>query len=344
MSQIRKVVEALMKHGPKYTTISRETGVPITTVRYILKEKLPKLGFTLHAAINYGKLGLQRYLVIMEPSLSPDHMVNLLDLFGETMYLNYYSYLLQNRKFLTIFSIPPEFETSFMTFLDELVRLRVLNKYYFKKLYYRRIIPFRIDCFDFDKGVWLQNWNNTPRKEEVSEIYEEPEQIEGLTSLDIRILAELQKDSFLRYTTLSRMLNKARQTIKRHYEKISKTIYLYVILWMPKEHPELYCTPILVRANPVDSLRKKLHNVPFIHLEMKTEDLDYYAVFFVPSIGFYKVLRYISESKCIELDYLSMDYASNFVPHYNLYDDRKGWVNIFEKGVEKIVKEVRLSV
>lgn len=344
MSQTRQVVEALMKYGPRYSTISRETGVPITTVRYILREKLPKLGFTLHAAINYGKLGLQRYLVLMESYLKPDYMANLLDLFGELMYLDYYSYLLHDKKFLTIFSIHPRFESSFITFLDELVKLRILNKYDLKKLYYRRILPFRTDSFDFDKGVWLQNWDEMPRREEISEIYEEPDQIDRLTSLDIRILAELQKDSFLKYVDISKKLNKVRQTIKKHFEKILQSIYLYVLLWMPKEYPELYCTPMLIKTKADNVSRSKLHSIPFTHLEMKTEELDYYAVLLVPSIGFYKVLKHISGIMPMQLDFLSMEYASNFVPHYNLYNDKKGWINVFEEGTEKILKEVRLTV
>jgi len=343
MSQTRKVVEALMKHGPKYTAISRETGVPITTVRYILKEKLPKLGFRLHAAINYGKLGLQRCLVMMEASLSPHHMSSLLDLFGEMMYLNYYTYLLNERKFLTIFSIPSKFEDSFIRFLDELVELGIIKKYDFKRLLYRRVVPLRVECFDFDRGVWMQNWQDKPRAQEVPEIYEDPRQTIQLSSLDLKVLTDLHRNSFMRYTSIARRLNIARQTVKRHYEKILQLIYLYMLFWMPTEHPELVCTPIFIQTYSSDKIRKALLDIPFTHLEMKSVDSDYYTLLFAPSLGFYSVLRYINERvPSTKIDFLSMEYAANFVLPHNLFIDKEGWLNMFDFGLQKILKEVRL--
>lgn len=345
MSQTRKVVEALMKHGPKYTTISRETGVPITTVRYILKEKLPKLGFTIRPAINYGKLGLQWYLIILDSPLPPDYLVNLLDLFGETMYLNYYAFLLNERKFLTIFSIPPKFESSFTTFLDELVKFGIIRKYRSEKLYYRRVVPLRADCFDFNNGVWLQNWEESPRIEEVPEIHEEPSQLNGMTLLDLKILVEFYKNPLNSYTDIAKKLNITRQTVKRHYENILSTIYLYMLFWMPIKYPELVCTPIFIQANMDYYMRKTMLNIPFMHLEMKSENQEYYAVLFVPSIGFYKFLRYISEKGDMlrKIDFLSMEYAANFVPPHNLFRDREGWLNVFDDSLQKILREIKLT-
>jgi hypothetical protein len=334
-----------MKHGPKYTTISRETGVPITTVRYILKEKLPKLGFTLHAAINYGKLGLQRYMVMIETHLAPDYMTSLLELFGETMYLSYYSYLLNGRKFFTIFSIPPKFESSFTTFLDNLIRLGLIRTYEFKKLYYRRILPFRGDCFDFDNGVWMQNWESAPRLNEVPEIYEIAEQVDTLTIIDLRILNELNKNSLIKFTDIAKKLNVTRQTVKRHYNKILQIIYQYSIFWMPPHNPEVVCTPILVQTYFDESVRKMIHDIPFAHLEMKSEDSDYYSIIFAPSLGFYKVVKYISE-KIVQgkIDFLSMENTANFLIPYTLFDEKnKEWINIFEEGLQKILREVKLG-
>jgi hypothetical protein len=344
MNQIRKVVEALMKHGPKYTTISRETGVPITTVRYILREKLPKLGFTLHAAINYGKLGLQRYMVTIDTSLAPNYMTSLLKLFGETMYLSYYSYLLSRRKFFTIFSIPPKFESSFIAFLDDLIRLDLIRTYELKKLYYRRILSFREDCFDFDNGVWIQNWEAIPRVNEVPEIYEMAEQTESLTTIDLKILNELVKDSLIKLTNIAMKLNVTRQTIKRHYSKILKTIYQYTILWIPPHNPEIVCTPVLLQTHFDEAVRRTILNIPFAYLEMKSEDLNYYTILLLPSLGFYKVIRYISEKiNQVGIDFLSMENAANFLIPHGLFNEKKNeWVNVFEIGLQKILREVEL--
>ncbi len=344
MSQVRQVVEALMKHGPKYTTISRETGVPVTTVRYILREKLPKLGFTIRPAINYGRLGLQRYLVMLESTLSPHYLINLLDLFGDTMYLSYYAYLLNDNKFLTIFSIPPKFEYSLTNLLDELAEFNVIQRYDFKKLLYRRIIPLRVDCFDFNNGVWMQNWDEMQIGENVPEIYEEPSPINELTLLDLKILFELYMNPFASYTDVASKLNITRQTVKRHYQKVLPMIYLYNVFWMPRDYPELVCTPILIRTYLDGEVRKIMLNIPFTHVEMRTENSEYYTILFVPSLGFYKVLKYIGEKRIFkQVHFLSMEYAANFTFPLNLYNDKKGWINIFEVGLQKILKEVKLT-
>jgi DNA-binding Lrp family transcriptional regulator len=344
MCQAGRVVEALMKHGPRYTMISRETGVPVTTVRYIIREKLPKLGFTIRPVINYGRLGLQRYLVILRSSLSPDYLSSLLELLGETMYLNYYTYILNDGRFLTIFSIPPSFEDSFIRFLDQLARFNIIDLYDVKKLYYRRVIPFRADCFDFDNGVWIQNWEEVSRVRELPEIYEEPNQLDGLTSLDLRILLELYLEPLSSYTDIAKRLKISRQTVKRRFEKILSTIYLYMVFWMPRSNPELVCTPLFIQADQDDKARRIMLNIPFTHLEMKTEDSEYYYILFTPSLGFYKVLEYISEKKIVKkIDFLSMKYAGNFTFPHTLFRDRGGWLNIFEEGRQKILREVRLG-
>ncbi|MEM3397554.1 MAG: winged helix-turn-helix domain-containing protein [Nitrososphaerota archaeon] len=344
MSQTRKVVEALMKYGPRYSAISRETEVPITTVRYILREKLPKLGFTIRPAINHGKLGLRWYLVMLEFSVRPDYLTTMLDLFGESMYLSYYAYLLNERKFLTLFATSPKFEESFSNFLDELVKLNIVKRYVLKRLQYRRVVPFRADCFNFNDGVWIQNWDEISRSEDVPEILEEPTQIHGLSSLDIRILAEIYKNPFTSYSEIARRLSVSRQTIKKHYQNIVSKIYLYMLFWMPTRFPELVSTPMFVQTHFNSYTRKTILDIPFTHLEMKSDDSEYYSILFVPSVGFYKVLRYIDERGISgKIDFLSMEYAANFVPHYNLYDNRRGWINVFEYGLQKILKEVKLT-
>lgn len=338
----REVVKALMIYGPRYSKISKETGVPVTTVRYILREKLPRLGFIVRAAINYGLLGLQRYLVLIETSLPLEYMCSLLDLLGERAYLNYYTYLMKERKFLTIFSIPPSFQDSFINFLDRLIDLKLLRRYTINKLEYRRLIPFRTNCFDFNRGVWSLNWDEH-KSEELHEIYEIPTGFENLTSLDLKILAKLNENAFVKYTELANYLNVTRQTIKRHYEKIKKTIYMYGLLWIPKENPELVSVPLIVGSSFDEISRKTMLNIPFSHLEMKTDDRKYYVMLFIPSLGFYKTVRYMNERMNIELfDFLSMKYTANFLCDGLPYSDNKGWINVFDLITEKILEKVRL--
>jgi len=103
LEETRKVVEALMKVGPRFSDISRATGIPVSTVRYILLKRLPKLGLSVRASINYGAIGLQRYLVEFKSDHPPQYVSSILDLLGEYAYLDYYTYSMTEKKFLTIF-------------------------------------------------------------------------------------------------------------------------------------------------------------------------------------------------------------------------------------------------
>jgi len=292
MEATAKVVEALMKYGPRYSKISRETGVPIPTVRYILTKRLPKLGFSARVAINCGILGLQRYLVTLSSNLSPKRISGLLKMFGEFMYLSYYTYLMKERKFLTIFTLPPKYINDLIEFLDNLKFMNIINDYEVKKLLYMRILPFRVDCFDFKRGVWRQDWIN--REVQVPEIYEELDPAGNFDKIDLLILKELQKNVFVKYVELSKKLGISRQTVKRHYQHALKAIYMYAVTWLPPWNPELVSTPSLIKFENIERARQIMINIPFTYTEMRTVDDEYLSLMLVPSMELYKVLKYIS--------------------------------------------------
>ena len=342
MDATAKVVEALMRLGPHYSKISRETGVPIPTVRYILTNRLPKLGFTARAAINCGALGLQRYLVILKSFLSPNYMSRLLNMFGEIMYLTYYTYLMKDKKFMTIFTLPPKYLDDFIMFLENLKSINIIKDYIVKKLLYMRILPFRVDSFDFRRGVWRQDWPNQ-YKYHIPEIYEELNPNPLLDKIDLLILKELQKNIFVKQTDLAKRLGVTRQTVKRHYEHVSKAIYMYAITWVPPWNPELVSSPLLLGSQDAEEARQAIINIPFTYTEMRTVEDDYLGLLLVPSIGLYRVMKYISGKITIsDLEFLDMDNTLRFSIHCNLFKDKTGWLNPYEIGIEKIMEKVRL--
>ena len=338
----RRVVEALMRLGPKYTEISRLTGIPISTVRYILTEKLAKLGLSIRPAVDYNLLGLRDYLTVLRFTIPAHHAVSFLDLLGSLMYLDYYAYLLKSKKFLAMFSVPSHSESSFIQFLEELRNFNILSDYHIKRLQFRKILPFRADCFDFRNGVWMQDWDRREGRLNLSLDVDKPVDEIKFTSLDLRILSEFQRNPFVKYVYLAKRLGVSRQTIKRHISRIIKTVYLYAISWFPKENPELIATPLIINSNSSINVRRAVLKVPFSFLEMGSDDGEYYAMLFLPSIGFYKTMKYLGENLELEwLDFPSMEMAGAFRIHYKLYKDGVGWINTFEKGIEKILKEVK---
>ena len=332
------VAEALMNYGPKYAKISKETGVPTATVRYILTKRFPKLGLSVKALINRGLLGLQRYLVMINPALSPKFTSGLLSILGEFMYLTYYTYLTRQRKFMTIFTLPPKYFDSFVEFLNRLKSAKIVADFEVDKLFYMRGLPFRVDCFDFREGVWRQDWKE--RDSWVPEVYENPNTELNLDKIDLLILKELRKDAFIKYIDLAKILKLTRQTIKKHYERAVKAVYMYAIFWFPPWNPETIAVPVITISHDVEGARRALINVPYTFTEMRTAD-KYLTFSVIPSIDFYRTVKYVNTSAIIsDIDFPDMNITLNFEIHPNLYSDRFGWLNPFDISIEKILEKV----
>jgi len=332
------VAEALMKYGPKYAKISKETGVPTATVRYILTKRFPKLGLSVKALINRGLLGLQRYLVMIKPALSPKFTSGLLSTLGEFMYLTYYTYLTRQRKFMTIFTLPPKYFDSFVEFLNRLKSAKIIADFEVDKLFYVRGLPFRVDCFDFKEGVWRQDWKE--RGSWIPEVYENPNTELKLDKIDLLILKELRKDAFIKYIDLAKILKLTRQTIKRHYERAVKAVYMYAIFWFPPWNPETIAVPVVTISHDIEGARRAFINAPYTFTEMRTAD-KYLTFSVIPSIDFYRTVKYVNTSAIVsDMDFPDMNNTLNFEIHPNLYSDRFGWLNPFDISIEKILEKV----
>ena len=342
MEEVRKVVEALMHVGPRFSDISKATGVPVSTVRYILLKKLPKLGLSVRASVNYGALGLQRYLVEFRSGYPPHHISRILDLLGESMYLDYYTYSMTGKKFFTIFAIPPRYEKSFLEFLQAMELLGLIKDVDVRRLAYMRLLPFMTEFFDFSRGVWSQDWVSRTRSREVQETIEYPDPSSKIDKIDLMMLAELQEQVIpLKYNRFVEKFRLSRQTISKHYKRVRNLINLFAIIWFPIMNPELITSPLLIRADYKSEVRKTLLSVPFTYAEMRSEKGEYLAMLMTPSIGLYTTLKFLTESIGLgELNFQDMEYSGKFAIQYQLYE-KGSWINPFEKGVQNLLQIIQ---
>ena len=342
MDETRKVVEALMKVGPRFTDISRATGIPISTVRYILLKRLPKLGLSVRAHINYGALGLQRYLVEFGSKYPPYYISRLLDLMGETMYLDYYTYSMTGRKFFTVFAIPPKYEKSFLEFLRAMELFGVIENISIRKLVYMRLLPFMADLFDFSKGVWAQDWMFSQVCRDVPEVFEYSNNHPTIHEIDLMMLAELQKQVIpLRYSYFARKYGLSRQTVSKHYKHIRGLVNLFTIIWVPFNNPELVITPLLVKTSYKPEVRKKIISIPFTYAEMRSDDDCYLAMLLIPSIGFYSTIKFLAGSiELDELNFQDMEHSGKFSIPYQLFKNNS-WINPFDEGIQRLLETVQ---
>jgi len=341
LEETRKVVEALMKVGPRFSDISRATGIPVSTVRYILLKRLPKLGLSVRASINYGALGLQRYLVEFKSDNPPQYISGILDLMGEYTYLDYYTYSMTEKKFLTIFAIPPKYENSLLDFMQILKSTGLIKDVEVKKLTYMKILPFMTECFDFSKGVWLQDWIHRPRNRDVSETPECSNPNPKMDEVDLRILAELQERVIpIKYNQLARRLNMSRQTISKHFKHALRFVNLFSVIWFPFMYPELVVSPLLIKTTYKDEARKIIINIPFTYAEMKSGE-DYFAFLWVPSIGLYTSIKLLTNSvKVEEWHFQDLEYSGKFSLQFQLYKDGS-WMNPFEEITRKFLEIIQ---
>ncbi len=342
MEETRKVVEALMRVGPRFTDISKATGIPISTVRYILLKRLPKLGLLARAYVNYGALGLQRYLVEFRSKHIPSYVSRILDLLGEFMYLDYYTYSMTGKKFFAIFAVPLRFEKSFVEFLQALEFLGLMKDVEVKKLAYMKPLPFMTDFFDFSRGVWSQDWMDRMVSRDIQEIPEYPDPDVKIDKIDLMMLAELQKQAIpVKYERFAKKFGLSRQTISKHYRHARRFINMFFVVWFPPMNPELIVSPIIIKTTYGNQTRETIINIPFTYAEMKSDRGEYFAFLWTPSMGLYTTIKFLTKSVEIEeLHFQSMECSGKFSIQYQLYKDGS-WIDPFKESIHKLLEVVQ---
>jgi DNA-binding Lrp family transcriptional regulator len=338
LEETRKVVEALMKVGPRFSDISRATGIPVSTIRYIILKRLPKLGLSIRPSINYGALGLQRYLVTFRSSYPTYYISNILDLLGEYAYLDYYTYLMTEKKFFAIFAIPPSYEKDFLDFLDLLESMNLIKEVETCKLTYMRPLPFMVEFFDFSRGVWIQDWISMRKTRNIPETPEYPALHPKIDKVDLILIAELQKGiALIKYNSLAQKFNLTRQTISKHYKHVKNLINLFTIFWAPHMNPQLLLLPLMVKVEARKDFREILLSIPFTYTEFRSEGGDYFAMLMMPNVGSYNTLKFLTSSlDVISIDFQDMEYSGKFTIQHNLFKNGL-WINVFDEVARKLV-------
>src|SRR2546428_9781573 len=103
-----KIIKAIQKVGPKNVSLlSRLTGAHAETIRYKVKRQFGRLGFKIHADIDYAKLALTLHWGTFQ--FTPSHAASAVGIFktlNEKGYLTYYATVVPQGNYVALFTLP----------------------------------------------------------------------------------------------------------------------------------------------------------------------------------------------------------------------------------------------
>lgn len=304
-NKIAKLAEAVSKHGFKYTRLAEETGLPISTCRYILLKVFPSLGLLVQANVDFGRLGLKRVLAILSFTERGEGFATfLLDHLARTGYLTYFTRLLPSRRYLTIFGIPPSELTRFNSYLNLLRKDGVLENYRVTPLWNLIRLKFKGRYYDAGARAWKIPWDELkPGNSELPprEYAEKPASIDFI---DLKILEELQQNALTKMNTMARNLGLSRVTISAHLHQHVLGYRLltgFSVFWFPindvRESLILLTTQIQAKSSEeMEKIYSVIDSIPYSLATALSEDLkELFTFYVVPALDLQNMILYMSK-------------------------------------------------
>jgi len=348
-----QIVEAIKQLGPRNScAISRVTGIPDNTIRYKIHKQLVKKGITVQASIDYWKMGLSTNWVSMEFSSEYWKTApSILEALSKTAYLTFFGRLLPQNIFATVIRIPREAFGRYLSFLERLVEVGVLNSYRVDPLLWIRHLSMNPRYYDFEKGAWKVDWEEVEKS--ATEI--QHREINGggafyVDKIDILLLKEMQIDCLRSLTDIARKLHLRPKTLRYHFrEHIEKRglISRYVVRWFGSPSLEARKSiPYLtaeIREPSYEMLwqaQNLFHRLPFTWLDAISASQDFYmAQVVLPVSEYMETVEYIARNgkgfaKNIKLSLLDRSCVRNYTLPHEMFSEDYGWMFEEELALE----------
>ncbi len=218
------IIEGLSKYSPRnILRISREIGIPESTIRYRIKMLRKKGILGLFTNVYHTNIGLKKHVVFTKYNpVYKDYIYDLINAYSPINMLRVYG---SSPTSYSVHIIPPDLSKNLTKYMDELVKLDIIEDY--KILHstcFHNINP-TTDWFDIISQTWIFGWD-TIIEDIQNEAVELPPTLKDpigfpilADELDIHILRMLEIDPTITYTQLSKKLGTTIQNIKYHYEE-----------------------------------------------------------------------------------------------------------------------------
>jgi len=234
-SKVVKMVKTICEIGPRnLDAVSRSVGVPKETARYWYRNWLLGSGFTIHASIDYEKIGLNCVILVMklEEEFSKQADKVFAALREHCNVENYNTTVPFGICFAQLF-VPKEQVRELIEFTKSIQGKGVFRSIRAYAAKWHRDVPMRAEYFDFSHHIWDFDWGHMKPHYDRSAEPREARKIK-IDINDVKILRELQVDATRDNVWISKALGIHGKTIahrlKNHIAK-SGLILGYRLDW-----------------------------------------------------------------------------------------------------------------
>ena len=346
-----RLVKTIEEVGPRnLSLVSRLTGIPVETVRYNVRVRLPRLGFRFRPVVDEGRLGLVKYFLRLRFYEDDEQDASeLLNILARTAFLTYYASLAPHDGYVALASVPVEFEEEYQRLFEDLVELGVLASCELYPLDEVWKTSTDIRGFDLVTGRW--NFNYTPANggsiHRSIRLKRPDGDEEPIDKVDLLIIKELQKDALQPFTKMAKSLGISAPVISYHYKEhvVGRgLIQKYVLTWSNRgsfhegEHLGLVLMCRGVDEDVLTRTNRVLQAIPFSSFEgLSLERAFYVFISTIPSSWLLRVLRLVkNEVRLCNVDLLFIEQSRHFTIPYEFYDDAMGWLFDRKKVLEAL--------
>ncbi len=335
-----RIIKAIQWVGPKNVSLlSKLTGAHAETIRYKVKKQFGRLGFKIHADIDYKRLGLSLHWGTFQ--FSPNYLDSARNVFkalNEMGYLTYYGKVIPQGHYVALFALPLGKTDEFGDFLKEVKKMGVLTDFSFEEVLVSRHNLMNPKYFNFQSGKWDVDWSKV-KLEEARPLEKQERQAQAAVDyFDLLLIKELEIDALQHIVGIARKLKVHQKTLEYHYRthvQKQKLIPTYVVRWMRNVEKSLAHSVLITRLTfkelKTDVFLKAqaaMSKIPFLWEEDLLKDGTYLAWLCIPVQETLTTFDYLNSQvpdlrEKLEVGFIKPRDASLFTVPYNMFE--KGW-------------------
>src|SRR5437870_7778936 len=308
-----KIIKAIQKVGPKNVSLlSRLTGAHAETIRYKVKKQFGRLGFKIHADVDYAKLGLSLHWGTFQ--FSPKYLASAKSIFktlNEVGYLTYYGKVVPQGYYVALFALPTDATQEYHAILGELKKVGVLTDFSFDEVLVSRHNMMNPKYFNFQSGKWEVDWSKVKLEDARPLERDERRAAAEVDYFDLLLIKELQIDALQHIVGIARKLKVHQKTLEYHYRthvQKQKLIPAYVVRWMRNIERSMSHSVVVTRVTFKDlsaseflKTQAAMSKIPFLWAEDLLKDGTYIATLCIPA----------------QENFTTYDYLDSHVPNFS---------------------------